>query len=236
MSTSGRRVIMGILLLAAAGFVRLGIWQLGRLHERRAANRITQSARLAPPVDLDAAATGVDTLAQHRVIVKGRYDHRREIVVRGDVLQGVPGVRLFTPLLLAPAGPAILIDRGFLPTPDGVTVDLRDAAEPGEVAVRGIVLPVPRGPGQPIEHGGRVTWRRLDLGALRERSPYAILPMLVQQAPDSGLSRFPRRLAPPPLDDGPHLAYAVQWFLFAVLATAFALLIVGRATSRRAPD
>jgi surfeit locus 1 family protein len=236
MSTLGRRVTMGILLLTAAGFFRLGLWQLGRLHERRTANRVTASARLAPPVVLDADAEGLDTLTQHRVIVRGQYDHQREIVVRGDVLQGVPGVRLFTPLLLVPAGPAILVDRGFLPTPDGVTVDLRDAAEPGEVEVRGIVLPVPRGPGQPIEHGGRVTWRRLDLGALRGRLPYTVLPMLVQQTPDSGLSRFPRRLDPPPLDDGPHLAYAVQWFLFAALAAAFAFLVVGRATSRRAPD
>ena len=227
---------MGILLLAAAGFFQLGLWQLGRLHERRTANRITEQARLAPPVLLNDKAEGLDSLVEHRVIVRGRYDHQREIVVRGDVLQGVPGVRLFTPLLLSSAGPAILVDRGFLSTPDGVTVDLRDAAEPGEVELRGIVLPVPLGPGQPVEHGGRVTWRRLDLGALRERLPYAVLPMLVQQTPDSGLSRFPRRLDPPPIDDGPHLAYAVQWFLFAGLAAAFAFLVVGRAPSRRAPD
>jgi surfeit locus 1 family protein len=210
--------------------------QLERLHQRRAANRTTESARMAPPVVVDGQASGLDSLLQHRVIVRGRYDHQREIVVRGDVLQGVPGVRLYTPLLLRPRGPAILVDRGFLPTPDAVTVDLRGAAEPGEVEVRGIALPVPRGPGQRIEHGGRVTWRRLDLGALRPRLPYEVLPVMVQQTPDSSLSRFPRRLDPPPLDDGPHLAYAVQWFLFAALAAVFAFFFGGRAIPPRAPD
>jgi cytochrome oxidase assembly protein ShyY1 len=39
---------------------------------------------------------------------------------------------------------------------------------------------------------------------------------------------FPRRLDPLPIDEGPHLSYAVQWFLFAGLAIAFAFLVVGR--------
>jgi cytochrome oxidase assembly protein ShyY1 len=39
---------------------------------------------------------------------------------------------------------------------------------------------------------------------------------------------FPRRLEPPPVDEGPHLSYAIQWFLFAGLAAAFAVLVVGR--------
>jgi surfeit locus 1 family protein len=228
---------MGVLLLAAAGFARLGVWQLGRLEQRRAANQATLAARAAPPVTLDPAAERLDTLVEHRVVARGRYDHRHEIVIRGDVLHGVPGVRLVTPLLLAPDGPAVLVDRGFLPTPDAVTVDPSGADEPGEHQVHGIALPVPTGSGQPIEHAGRITWRRLDLAALRGRLPYAVLPVLVKQSPDSALPRFPRRLEPPPVDDGPHLAYAIQWFLFAGLAAAFAVLVVGRSgrTTRARP-
>jgi surfeit locus 1 family protein len=225
---------MGSLLLAAFGFARLGAWQLSRLRERRAHNQITLAARAAPPVTLVPDMKRMDTLAEHRVAARGRYDHSREIVVRGDVLQGVPGVRLVTPLLLAAGGPAVLVDRGFLPTPDAVTVDVHGADEPGELTVRGIALPVPRGAGQPIEHAGQVTWRRLDLDALRDRLPYDLLPILIKQAPDSTLPRFPRRLEPTSLDEGPHLSYALQWFLFAGLAATFAVLVVGR-SGRREP-
>jgi surfeit locus 1 family protein len=228
MSPIGRRVVMAGLLLIAAGFAWLGVWQLGRLHDRRAANRVTRAARAGPPVALGPRAGGLDTVIQHRVVVHGQYDHAHDIVVRGDVLDGTPGVRLVTPLRLGLDGPAVLVDRGFLPAPDAVTVDPSGAREPGAQVVRGIALPVSSGGGEPIDHDGHLTWRRLDLTALREWLPYPVLPVLVQQSPDSALPRFPRRLAPPAVNEGPHLSYAIQWFLFAGLAAAFAVLVVGR--------
>lgn len=228
MSPTARRVLMALLLATAAGFARLGVWQLSRLRERRAGNLVTAAARRAPPVILTSRTARTDTLLERRVVAWGSYDHAHDIVVRGETFNGVPGVRVVTPLLLDSAGPAILIDRGFLPAPDAITVELRGSEEPGEVEVRGILSSVPTGSGQPIAHAGRTTWRRLDLRALRAHLPYPVLPVLVKQSPDPSLPRFPRRLEPAPIDEGPHLAYAVQWFLFAGLAAAFGLLVVGR--------
>jgi surfeit locus 1 family protein len=228
MSPTARRLVMGLLLLAAAGFARLGVWQLSRLHQRRAANVRTLAARGAPPVPISAASEGTDTLAGHRVVVRGRYDPLNEIVVRSEVYEGVPGVRIVTPLLLDRGGPAVLVERGFLPAPDAITVDTRGSEEPGEVTVRGVALPVPAGGGNPLEHGGHTTWRRLDFPALAARLPYPMLPIYIRQSPDPALPPFPRRLAMPPVDEGPHLGYAVQWFLFSGMAVAFALLVVGK--------
>jgi surfeit locus 1 family protein len=224
---------MAAMLLAAAGFVRLGVWQLSRLRERRAANRVTIAARAAPPVTITLGSTRTDTLSEHRVAAEGRYDHTHEIIVRGEVLEGAPGVRVVTPLLLADGGPAVLVDRGFLPAPDAVSADMQGTQEPGERTVHGIALPVGTVPGEPVEHAGRTTWRRLDLDALRRRLPYAILPIYIEQVPDSSLPPFPRRIEPTPVDEGPHLSYAIQWFLFAGLAAAFAVLVVGRTGGRR---
>jgi len=133
-----------------------------------------------------------------------------------------------TPLLLAEGGPAVLVNRGFLPAPDAVSAVTDGTQEPGRQTVRGLALPLGSAPGEPMEHAGRMTWRRLDIGALRQRLPYPLLPIYVLQTPDSSLSMFPRRLEPPPVDEGPHLSYAIQWFLFAGLAAAFAVLVVGR--------
>jgi surfeit locus 1 family protein len=55
-----------------------------------------------------------------------------------------------------------------------------------------------------------------------------VLPIYIRQTPDSSLPRFPRRLEPLPIDEGPHLSYAIQWFLFAALAAGFAVIVVGR--------
>jgi surfeit locus 1 family protein len=66
------------------------------------------------------------------------------------------------------------------------------------------------------------TYRTLDLAAVRERLPYPVLDVVVQQEPSPGLPRLPRRVPPPALDDGPHLSYAVQWFSFMTIALVFA--------------
>ena len=218
MSSGARRITMAAMLLASLGFARLGVWQL--------------AGRRAPPVPVTAASVGIETLREHRVVAEGRYDSAHEIILRGAVLQGAPGVRVVTPLLLADRGPAVLVERGFLPAPDAISADTDGTGEPGEVTVRGLAQPIGAGPGEPLERAGRTTWRRLDLEALRRRLPYAILPIVILQSPDTSLPAFPRRFDPPPVDDGPHLSYAIQWFLFAGLGAGFAILIVGRTSAR----
>ena len=223
---------MATMLLVSAGFARLGVWQLSRLHQRRAVNVATIAARAAPPARITAGSAGTDTLGEHRVVAEGRYDHEHEILLRGEVFEGAPGVEVVTPLLLADSGPAVLVNRGFLPAPDAVSAVTAGTQEPGAQTIRGLALPLGAAPGEPVEHGGRTTWRRLDAGALRQRLPYAILPIYVLQTPDSSLPRFPRRLEAPEVNEGPHLSYAIQWFFFAGLAAAFAVLVVGRTGGR----
>jgi surfeit locus 1 family protein len=220
---------MAVLLLLALGFARLGVWQLSRLQQRRAANRVTLAARTAPPVHLPGSSLQrPGALMEHRVIARGRYDHDHDIVLRGEALQGVPGVHLVTPLLLAGGDTALLVDRGFVPTPDAMTVEPERLREPGDIVAEGIAAPLGSGGGKPIAHAGRITWARLDLPALRERLPYPVLSVYLRQVPGPGVPSFPRRVDPPAIDEGPHLSYAVQWFLFAALAVAFAFLVVGR--------
>jgi surfeit locus 1 family protein len=233
MSPTTRRIAIIGLLLIAALCVRLGSWQVARLSERRAVNQAALAARAKPALDLgvDAARTA-EELTDRWVEARGVYDREHEIVLRGQAFQGAPGVYVVTPLRLAGSEAAVLVLRGFVPAPDAVRADVASLVEPGRVRVRGLATPVASGAGRPLEHTGQTTWARLDLDALRERMPYPLLPVLVRQTPDPSLPRLPRRLPPPELDDGPHLSYAIQWFLFAAMAVAFAVLVVGRRASR----
>lgn len=218
-------LIAGLLVFAAVA-VRLGLWQLHRLSERRAANAAAAAARAAPELDL-AVRAGAAT-AQRRVRATGAYDRAHEQVLRGRALQEVPGVSLVTPLRVPELGDtAVLVERGFVPAPDAVTLRPDSGAfdEPGTHTVHGVALPITGGDdgGQPLAHAGLTTWRRLDLAALRARLPYPILDVYILQAPDSALPRMPRRREPPALDDeGPHQSYAIQWFVFAAMAVVFA--------------
>jgi surfeit locus 1 family protein len=234
MSPTTRRIAIVGLMLIAALCVRLGFWQVERLGDRRAMNRAALAARAKPALDLRAsAARTAEELSDRWVAARGVYDREHEIVLRGEAFQGTPGVLLVTPLVLVGSDTAVLVLRGFVPAPDAVRADTDSLEEPGTVRVRGLATPIGSGAGQPLEHAGRTTWARLDLDALRARLPYPLLPVVVRQTPDSSLPRSPRRLPAPELDDGSHLNYAIQWFLFAGMAVAFAVLVVGRTRSAR---
>ena len=230
MSALSRRLTLLALLIIAGVFARLGFWQLGRLEERREANRVAAAARAQPARELAVGADRtVEALSERWVEATGEFDHTREIVLRGQAFMGTPGVLVVTPLRLEAGDSAVLVLRGFVPSADAVRADLDSLREPGTMRVRGLATAIASGGGQPLEHAGRTTWARLDLAALRARLPYPLLPVLLRQTPAAGLPSLPRRLPAPELSEGPHLSYAVQWFAFAVMAVAFGVLIVGKA-------
>jgi len=236
MSPRARFILIAGLLAFAAISVRLGIWQLHRLAERRAANATAAAARTAPELDLAARAGAAP--AERRVRATGVYDREHELVLRGRALRDVPGVALVTPLQVSGlSDTAVLVERGFLPVPDAVTLPPDSGAldEPGARTVHGIALPIAstRDSGAPLDRAGRMTWARLDLAALRRRLPYPILDVYIQQTPDSALPRLPRRREPPATDDeGPHMNYALQWFGFAATAVVFAGIFARKGRSR----
>jgi surfeit locus 1 family protein len=221
MKRPSRIILVAGFILVALVCGRLGIWQVHRLRERRAMNAALLRARTEPPIDLlayrpDPADAG------RTVRARGHYDHAHDIVVRGRVYGGVPGVEIVSPLMIDEKNAAVLVDRGFVPAPDAVSVVSDSFREPGEREVQGYLSAVTSGGGRPLTHAGRTTWARLDLAAFQARLPYRLYPFSIVQSPDSMLPRFPRRQLPPDLDDGPHLSYAIQWFSFSIIALVFA--------------
>jgi surfeit locus 1 family protein len=232
-----RIVLFGMTLMVGAACIGLGMWQLSRLQERRGANVDAEAAGRLPPVDY--AAAGAAELAPHRrARVRGTYDHTNEFILRNRVVRGVPAVLVITPLRIPGSDTAILVNRGYVPAPDATDPGDTPFTEPGEVSVTGLVFRVPnRGDGAPLSHSssGRETWKALDLDAMRPRLPYPIRGLYLIAGVDGGTAShtpeggaYPIRAEPPPLGDGPHLMYAVQWFGIATAAVAFGVSFVLR--------
>jgi surfeit locus 1 family protein len=232
MSLRARLLLIACFCVVAAVCARLGIWQLQRLKERRSANEAAQAARSAPVVGLDGGSP-TSSIANRRVRATGSYDHAHDIVLRGRPHRGIPGVEIVSPLLLREGNVAVLVNRGFVPAPDAITAHPDSLREPGEVTVEGIALPIDSGRGEPLQRNQQTTWARLDLPALRSSLPYRVEPVYIRQSPATNLPRFPRRLDAPPLDDGPHLSYAIQWFAFAILAVVFGIVILRQKSRER---
>jgi surfeit locus 1 family protein len=221
-SFRARLLLAGSFVLVALVCLRLGFWQLSRLKERRAANAAALAARAAPQVGLDGSSAMNLRFSGRNVRAVGHYDHTHDVVLRGRAYNGAPGVEIVSPLVLGDGRTAVLVNRGFMPTPDAVTVQTDSVRELGKVRVEGTALPITSGGGRPVGREHQTSWARLDLDALSARMPYRLAPLYIRQSPDPRLPRFPRRLEPLPIDDGPHLNYAIQWFAFAGMAVVFA--------------
>ena len=70
-----------------------------------------------------------------------------------------------------------------------------------------------------------VTYQRIDPRALRASIPYPLLPVYLQILPSSSATARLQRVPLPPLDEGPHLGYAIQWFSFAAVAILGMLVV-----------
>lgn len=223
-----RNVLAAILaIVTALIFSRLGIWQLHRLHDRRARNVALASRLDVAPVPLSRLAT--DSVGAHwrRVEARGRYDFDHQIVLSGRTHNGSPGVEIFTPLHPIDGGPAVLVNRGWVYSPDATTVDLGQWDESPSADVNGYV--------EDFVHGGRGVarlpshpnaWTRLESSELPAAFPFPIAPYyivaldtLVEYRAARNIPNLtPVRLPLPVMDDGPHLNYAIQWFTFATIA------------------
>ena len=208
----------GLIVVVAGVSLALGVWQLDRLAQRRATNSETERARSAPVVNL--AAGHPEDLDQRRVVATGEFDRDRLFVLRGRPHRGSPGVQLVVPLRLTESDTAVLVNLGFVPAADAVHFDPASIDIPPRDSVVGLAQAIPLDPGwaRPVASRGDTTWRQIELTAVSERLPYPILPVIIGRTPGNSASGYPRALAPAPLDDGPHLSYAIQWFSFAVIA------------------
>jgi surfeit locus 1 family protein len=235
-----RGAVAAIFILGMCALcVRLGFWQLDRLEQRRARNAAIRAATAQPPLRLDSVTLASDpqAFAWRRAEAAGRYHHAGDMVVRGRSREGRPGVHLVSPLVLAD-GRVVMVNRGWVPSPDGSTADVRSLRTAGPVRVSGTLLPIMSEGDRGMPFAGRAgtdsTWRRVDLAAARARSPGPLIPLVLQQLPaeesEVGSPPLPEPL--PSLSEGNHLSYAVQWFSFATIGIVGLMILLLR---RRQP-
>lgn len=212
-----------LVVFATAGLVGLGVWQLGRLSERRAANAEIRARMAEPPIDL-AAASSADLAEFQPARAAGIYDFGQEIVLRNRAHLESPGVRVITPLRLAGSDRAVLIDRGWIPyTQADLPARAAFQAPAGLVTVEGLVRASQHRtyaflPGDPTLSPALArldAWNWLDIDQIQAQVRYPLLPIYLQAPPSAGSAALPISGYDFQLTDGPHLSYAIQWFAFA---------------------
>lgn len=217
---AGHILVLALVIL----FVNLGFWQLNRLEERQLEDTVGEARFTADVVPLKELLTtsgdDTDSLLYRRTEAGGIFRSEDEVLIRSQVYQGQAGFHVITPLMIG-AGEAVLVNRGWVPLILD-TVPVEQAAPPtGVTGVTGwISLTAEKGalgPADP-DSGNLTALNRIDIDRIAQQLSYPLAPVVVN-ADEDGPESIPIAIDAPSFDDeGPHLAYAIQWFGFALIA------------------
>ncbi len=213
-------VTLLVLALMAVLF-RLGIWQVDRLEQRRAANVELAAVLASPAVELATATLPRDpeTFRDRQVTATGRFDFDEQVSIKLQNWQGQPGVYLVAPLVFADGTTAVLVNRGWIPDEQADPTAWSTYDVVGEVTVPGYAAlseTLSRQVGVAMPEGPQRAFYRVDISTIGAQMPYDLLPIFVVETPPAGASQVLPFKAEQEIDlsEGPHLSYAIQWFIF----------------------
>ena len=222
---------LAVAAIFAVACVYLGRWQWHRHEDRAARAERINSHYFASPLPLSKVMprpeVGLPRAEEWSLVsATGRYAAPSLMLVRNRPNNGVLGYEVVVPLDLVD-GTSLLVNRGWIPNG-------RSAAEPSTV---------------PATPAGEVTvtgWLRLGEPSLKRQMPAGRLASinLAEARAQTGTPLYgaylimraeaglpgevivrPQALEKPDTGEGPHLAYALQWWLAAPVG--FALILVG---------
>ncbi len=214
---------LGIFLFTtvfAAVSVALGEWQFDRRDYAQQQIALLNTNYDLPPARIGSVIGELDGVPAEEkwrsVELKGRYLNERTTYVRNRVKQGTIGFEQLVPFQLV-TGEIVVVNRGWVPADDkyenpGVTPETPD----GEVTVITRLYPDEA----PVEGRsapeGQIATINVDAIAQRLDAPVftGFYGQLVSEEPDSATGSLWSR---PLLDEGPHLSYALQWYVFALM-------------------
>ncbi|GAA4925132.1 SURF1 family protein [Streptomyces coeruleoprunus] len=218
-------VVLTLVALALVpAMVQLGFWQFHR-HERRVEQNtlIADNLRAAPVPVTDLTSPG-HTVPRaefwRRVTATGTFDSGHEVVVRRRTnAEDRVGMHVLTPLVLTD-GRVVLVNRGWVPAASNQK-DYPEVppAPKGRVTVTGRLLADETTGSSGIKDLRGLPPRQVMLINSEQQAKLIGRPVLggylelTEPAPSGG---SPEPIAEPDHDSiGAHMAYAVQWWLFA---------------------
>jgi len=217
--------------------VSLGFWQLRRHDERRTFNDSVRERAGRAPVALEVlldSGTPTAQLPWTTVTVRGTWLDVPQVLVVNRSQDGRAGVNVVGAVALAD-GRRVIINRGFVPltiappsSPTGEVL-LLGRLRPPEERRRGMLTDPATGP--------LTEAQRIDIDRLAPQIGGDVVGVYVDVL-DSDPADAPElsRIAEPELTLGPHLSYAVQWFVFSAFAVVAWFFIVRRSLARARRD
>jgi cytochrome oxidase assembly protein ShyY1 len=234
---------LAVAALFAVACVFLGRWQWHKHEDKVARAERVNSHYFAIPVPLSTAMPGPDAdlpppQEWTLVTATGRYAAQSLLLVRNRPNNGVFGYEVVVPLQLAD-GASLLVDRGWIPNGASAAEPSTVPATPaGQTTVTGWLRLGEPSLGRQMPKGRLASINLAEARTQTGASLYGAYLIMRDEDGTPGGAGTPARqisalqpLERPDTGEGPHLAYALQWWLGAPVG--FALVLAGARREHR---
>jgi surfeit locus 1 family protein len=226
-----------ITLAVLPGLIGLGHWQLERADWKQSlVDSHAASAQKFPQPLADIVEAGGE-LEFRPVVVSGRYDLARQLLLDNRIYKGRAGYHVLTPVLLDGRKEAVLVNRGWLPMGQSRAVLPALPGPEQESIVTGTIARLPEkvfrlDSAEEENAGWPQVIQHVNFEDIERRLGYALMPVVILL--DSELAHGFTRDWKPVYGTTPdkHRAYAMQWYTLAVVL----LLIYIGVNTKRARD
>jgi surfeit locus 1 family protein len=215
-------IALGLVLLCLVA----ADWQYTRGVDRQARNNVIEERIARPAIDLGARDAILGNNEWQSVNTNGRFDSTQQILLRNRYWEGKYGYEVLT-LFTSSSGEKFWVDRGWVKAGETATTPPEVTSVPEtEVSITGrlrLDSSLPRGSFFALPASGQGLVSELNAQSQMDTEKFYI--DLLSGSDPSLTPAAPAQL--PPLSDGPHKAYALQWLFFG------GLIVYGRILIRR---
>ena len=213
---------LALVVIFAIGCSLLAMWQLARRDDARAEIDRVEANWESAPRPIDEVLPTLDSFDPDTkwtpVVLNGEYLSDEQVLARGRPRDGNPGFEVLVPFRLDD-GTVFIVDRGWIPVGNtGDTPEAVPAAPAGRVTVVARLKA-----GEPVVAGrsapeGQIATVHLPDLAERVGEPVYTGAYGLVASEDPAPATAPLQQVKPTPDEGPHLSYAFQWFVFGIMA------------------
>ena len=221
-----------LVIALSVAFIGAGIWQFGRHQRRGERNDTVLAQQNTTPVSVSELFRSDADIEFRSIILNGTWVGEESVLIRNRSHREAAGCHLATPLrvdnslgVLVIAGwlHETLCDPSKFPRPLGnVSMEARIRF----TQTRGSL-----GAKDPAS-GVLTTLARTDVARINKQTSLELAPVYVELMSSTATPENAIPIDPPSTDLGPHLAYAVQWFLFFAVAAVGYPLVLRRQAKR----
>jgi cytochrome oxidase assembly protein ShyY1 len=206
-----------IAILLIAGCLWASQWQFHRGEDRSARNATIEERIEIPTAELDVLKSAVKENEWRSITTTGTFDADQQILLRNRYFEGKYGYAVLT-RFTTESGDSIWVDRGWVAA--GASATIAPETPPVPTGLVSIVArlrldsSLPSGSffALPINRDGELISKlNAQSGSASEDYYLDLISGSVPELTPVAPAQIPS------LSDGPHLAYAVQWILFAGL-------------------